>query len=305
VSLSTETRRKDALALLNSLYVKLGDLPIDCTAFDCADAAFATIQNTSWDELVSEGLLTKRGKSFYFTAKGWSEALFLYGNPNGPDVQQRIGELSKALKDRIKGRGDSVLIQFDEVTTDSGLPPGWAFNAIDSHLIWRICGKKDAGWLEGARGRLVEIPRDFGLDEIDLFADLRAENVKLAKTVERMEEESAEYRCPLCSAPLTFRAPYDHEYGTDEITEFACGMTVGGMYGDVPCTRDPKFPKFEDYVLTTKSEGNGWFCFANAANGRSTASAVHLHQTHGRTEDEAKEAMRKQFADRAKPWSRL
>jgi len=45
VSFSTETRRKDALALLNSLFVKLGDLPIDCTAFDCADAAFASIQS--------------------------------------------------------------------------------------------------------------------------------------------------------------------------------------------------------------------------------------------------------------------
>lgn len=304
MSISTETRRKDALALLNSLYLKLGDLPIDCTAFDCTDTVYVSVQRTSWDELVSEGLLIKHGNAYHFlTAKGWSEALFRYGNLSDPGFQQRIGRLSKALKDRIKGRSDSALIQFDEVTTDAGLPPGWAFNAIDSHLICRIYGKKDAGWLDGARGRLVEIPRDFGLVEIDLFADLRAEKMKLAETVERMEELYADYRCGFCSAPLTLRAPWEHEYGTEEVMEYACGMTVGAPHGDAPCTKDPKFPRFEGYVLTTKCEGDHWWCFANAAKAHSPASAVQLFRTHGRTEEEAKEAMRKQYADRAKHWS--
>jgi hypothetical protein len=79
ISLSNQTRREDALALLNLLYVKLGDLPIDCAALNCVDAVYAAVQNTSWEELVSEGLLTKRGNSLYFfTAKGWSEALSRY-----------------------------------------------------------------------------------------------------------------------------------------------------------------------------------------------------------------------------------
>jgi hypothetical protein len=214
MSFSAETRRQHALALLNSLYVKLGDFPIDCTAFDSADAAYAAIQNTSWEELVSEGILTTRGKSLYFfTAKGWSEALFLYGNPSDPSFQQRLGKLSKVLKDRVKGRVDSVLVPFDEVTTDSGLPPGWAFNVIDAHLICRIYGRNDAGWLEGARGRLIEVPRDFGLLEIDLFADLRAENMKLTETVERMEELYSDYRCSFCYAPLTARVPWSTSTG--------------------------------------------------------------------------------------------
>jgi hypothetical protein len=304
MSLSTETRLEDALALLNLLYVKLGDFPIDCIASNCADEAYASIQNTSWDELVSEGLLTKRGKSFYFfTAKGWSEALFRYGNPIDPDFQQRLGKLSKVLKDRLTGRGDSVLVPFDEVTTDSGLPPGWVFNAIDAHLICRIYGRNDAGWLEGARGRLIEIPRDFGLVKIDLFADLRAENMNLTETVERMEEQYADYRCSFCSAPLTIRTPWEHEYGTEEVSEYACGMTVGAPYGDAPCTKDPKFPRFEDYVLDTGPDGDVWCCLASAAKAQSPASIVRLSPTYGQTEDEAKEAMRKLYTDRAKPWS--
>jgi hypothetical protein len=93
MSLSAEARRDHALPLLNLLYAKLVDFPIDCTAFDNAEAAYAGIQNTSREELVSEGILTKRERSLYFfTAKGWSEALFLYGNPSDPSFQQRLGK---------------------------------------------------------------------------------------------------------------------------------------------------------------------------------------------------------------------
>lgn len=39
MSLSAETCREHALALLNLIYANLGDFPIDCTAFDSAEAA--------------------------------------------------------------------------------------------------------------------------------------------------------------------------------------------------------------------------------------------------------------------------
>ena len=305
MSLSAETRRKDALALLNLLYIKLCDLPIDCTALDSGDAVFAAIPNTSWEELVSEGLLTKRGNSHYlFTAKGWSEALFLYGNPSDPAFQERLGKLSKVLKARVKGRGDSVLVTLEQVTTDSGLLSGWVFNAIDAHLVARIYGRNDAGWLEGARGRLIEVPRDFGLVEIDLFADLRAENLRLTETVEHMEELYGDYRCGFCSAPLTTRTPWEHEYGTEEASEYACGMTVGAPHGDAPCTKDPKFPRFEDYSLDVEREGDVWRCYARAANGQSLASVVWLEPTYAETEDEVRNAMRKRYNERAKHWSK-
>ncbi len=182
------------------------------------------------------------------------------------------------------------------------LPVG-AFNAIDAHLICRIHGRNDAGWLEGARGRLIEVPRDFGLLEIDLFADLRTENMKLTETVERMEELYSDYRCSFCSAPLTARVPWEHEYGTEEVSEYACGMTVGAPHGDVPCTKDPKFPRFDDYVLVAGIDGEVWCCYASAARALSPAGIVRLDPTYGQTEDEAREAMRKRYAHRAKEWS--
>lgn len=41
-----------------------------------------------------------------------------------PDFQERLGKLSKVLKDRLTERGDSVLVPFDEVITEFRLQPG-------------------------------------------------------------------------------------------------------------------------------------------------------------------------------------
>jgi hypothetical protein len=298
MSLSQEIRRADALALLNQLFTILGDGAIDCTLFDGSDSVYSQVQNTSWNELCSEGLLTRKTDSLYvLTPKGWSEALIRAEITSTAAFNQRIGQLSKSLKDQIKGRHGSVIVPFDAVVQVSGLPSGWVFNAIDSHLISQIHGKQDASWLDGSRGRLVDIPRDFGLIEIDLFADIRAENLKLTEELERVEELYSDYRCEMCSAPLTACMPWDHEYGTDEVKEYACGMTFGAPYGDTPCTQSPQFPKFEDFVLTTKYDGTQWWCFAH-----STSSPVHLANTAGRTEEEAKIAMRNRYLERARPW---
>jgi hypothetical protein len=297
MSLPEEIRRADALALLNHLFTILGDRAIDCTLFDCSDPTYAAVQNTSWNELCSEGLLIKKTDSLYvLTAKGWSEALIRAGIISTAAFNQRIGQLAKSLKDQVKGRHHSAIIPFDAVVQVSGLPSGWVFNAIESHIISQVHGKQDASWIDGSPGRLVDIPRDFGLTEIDLFADIRAENLKLTGELERMEELYGDYRCGTCSAPLTARGPWEHEYGTEEIMEYACGMTIGAPYGDTPCTQSSQFPKFEDFVLTTKYDGNRWWCFAHST------SPVHLANTAGRTEEEARTAMCDRYLQRARPW---
>lgn len=150
---------------------------------------------------------------------------------------------------------------------------------------------------------MIEVPRAFGLVEIDFFADLRAENMKLSETVGRMEELNADYRCSFCSAPLTARTPWEHEYGIEEVSDYACGMTVGAPHDDASCTKDPRFPRFEDYLLDVGLDGEVWCCYAGPAKTQSPAGLVRLCQTYGPTEAEAKEAMRKRYADRAMPWS--
>jgi len=297
MSISEEARRADALALLEQLFSSLGDAPIDCTRFEGSDAAFVGIQNTSWDELCSEGLLEKQSDSLYvLTPAGWSEALLRAGTLSAPGFQDRIGKLAGFLKDQIKGREKSEVVAFDEIVRSTGLPSGWVFNVIDSHLLSRMEGRRDAFWFESARGRLVEVPRDFGLIKVDLFADIRAENLRLQETVEEMEELYREYRCEICSAPLIGIHPWEHQYGYEEATEYACGRTIGGPHGDTPCPKDPKFPKFEAFVLTTQRQENGWMCYA------SSVSNVDLRYTWGKTEEEAKSAMHEVYLRRAKPW---
>ena len=53
-------------------------------------------------------------------------------------------------------------------------------------------------------------------------------------------------------------------------------MTVGAPNGDTICTQSPEFPKFEEFVLATKQDDSGWWCFALAhvPKGLTTINAV-------------------------------
>jgi hypothetical protein len=299
---SEHTRRSDALDLLHQLFEATGDGAIDSTLFDSSDKK-AGARNTSWDELRSKGLITRVTDNLYMlTPEGWSEALLRAGIISTEEFTKRVAQLAKRLKDLVKGRHGSAIVPLDELASSSGLPPGWTFNAIDSHIISRMHGRRDASWFNGLRGRLVDIPRDFGLTEVDLFADLRAENARLTEQIELANELYGDFRCGVCSAPLTGIYPWEHEYGTEEIREYACGMTVGAPNGDTPCTKSPEFPKFEDFILITKQDENGWWCYASATPRSKYAGTIVLSNAHGRTEEEAKKAVRQQYLRRATPW---
>ncbi len=300
---SQEARRIEALNLLQVIFNTVGDAPIDCTLLDPSHQAFSAAKPTSWDELSAEGLVQKQTDAQYvLTPNGWAEALVRADVHSTTDFLSRIGVLGQTLKAPVKGRQKSILIPFEEIVRASGLPSGWVFNVIDSHLISRIHGRKDASWFQNARGRMVEIPRDFGLEAVDLFADLRAENAMLKEEAEHLRELYGDSRCDTCSAPLVALGEWEHEYGSEEIREYACGMTIGAPHGDTPCTKSPLFPKFDEYVLTTQRDGEYWWCFASGAPNSRKADTVHLNNTHGKTEEEAKLAMAEAYKRRAAPW---
>jgi hypothetical protein len=149
---------------------------------------------------------------------------------------------------------------------------------------------------------MIEIPRDFGFDATDLFADLRAEIAKLREEVDSVNELYGDYRCPTCSAPLVDIGHWDHEYGSEDVKKYACGMTVGAPNGDTPCTQSPEFPKFEDFTLTTKQDSSGWWCFALAQPRSKFGGTIMLSNAHGKTEQEAMDAVREAYLRRAAPW---
>jgi hypothetical protein len=300
---SRETRRADALSLLQSIFAEVGDGPIDSALLDPSQAAYSGSNPTSWDELSAEGLVLKLDENQYvLTPGGWAEALARADVPSDPQFLKRVGQLCQVLKAHVKGRHRSILVPFEDIVKASGLPSGWVFNVIDSRLISRLHGRKDAFWFQSARGRIVDIPRDFGLESVDLFADLRAENERLKEEAEHFNDLYGYSRCSTCLAPLVTLGQWEHEYGSEEVMEYACGMTVGAPNGDVPCTRDPRFPKFEEFELITRREGNTWLCYASHTPKSRFAGSVHLTRTCGKTEDEARQAMKEAYLRRAAPW---
>jgi hypothetical protein len=97
---SPENRRADALSLLQAILFQLSDAPIDCTLLDPSSAAYSAFRNTSWDELVLEGLLLELGDSQYvLTSKGWAEAIARSAQPSRPEFLQRLGQLAGVLKE--------------------------------------------------------------------------------------------------------------------------------------------------------------------------------------------------------------
>ncbi len=139
MSESQETRRSDALRLLEQIFLLVDDLPIDTTILYPAAPTFANVKPTSWDELFAEGLLQKLNDSNYvLTPAGWAEAVARAGVAMDAKFTKRIGLLSQALKRPVKGRETSILVPLDEIVASSALPSGWVFNVIDSHLIARV-----------------------------------------------------------------------------------------------------------------------------------------------------------------------
>ena len=116
------------------------------------------------------------------------------------------------------------------------------------------------------------------------------------KNVQEMEELYSDYRCDICSAPLIGIHPWEHKYGSEEAREYECGRTIGAPYGDTPCTKDPKFPRFDDFELVFREERGGWICSALSN------TSVRLYDTYGKNQEEAKTEMYKRYSERARPW---
>src|SRR5271157_612163 len=300
MTVADSDRRTDAEKLLTLLLEQLGDNAIDIQLFNSNDSAFAAFLNTSWSELEASEFIvsTPVPPSFYYrmTAVGWIEALVRRGFLDDESVNKRVGLLAAALKRRVKGRATSAAVSLDIVAQETGIPSGWVFNAIDSRLLNRISLRRDAFWLEGARGRLIAIPQDFGVAEIDLFDDIRSQNEQLRGELTAIRDELGEYRCPHCSAPLSIRNDVDldeHTIGTVE--SFACGYSSIDGFLESPCPSDPKLPKLEDFELRTSRrmsnplirDRDEWTC--SPVGKTPMAKKLHLSSASGSTEAEAKE----------------
>jgi hypothetical protein len=314
MTMGDSDRRTDAEKLLGALLEALGDDAIDVRLFDPASPQFEGFLNTSWGELETSEFVvsTPVPPDFFYrlTPSGWIEALVRHGFLNDEGIRGRLADFAAALKAKVKGRTASAVVDLDSLASETGIPAGWIFNAVDSRLINRIHRRRDASWLEGARGRLVVVPADFGMTEIDLFGDIRSQNEQLREELAAVREEISEYKCPHCSAPLSSRNDVDldeHTIGTVE--SFECGYSTVDGWVESPCPSDSAFPKLEDFELRATLRANPlipkeqwWSCFAVGKT--PMAKKVALRSASGRTEAEARDRVIEQYQRISKAWHR-
>ncbi len=308
MTIADSDRRTDAEKLLGALLEALGEDAIDTRLFDPNSPEFDSFLRTSWSELETSEFVASASvpPSFFYrlTPSGWVEALLRRGFLDDEGVKSRLAGLAATLKGKVKGRTASAVVDLDSLARESGIPAGWIFNAVDSRLINRAHRRRDASWFEGARGRLVVVPADFGMTEIDLFGDIRSQNEQLREELAAVKDEISIYKCPHCSAELSGRHDADldeHTIGTVE--SFACGYTTVDGWVESPCPSDPKFPKLEDFEMRTNFDPkcNQWTC---AAIGKTPmAQKVHLGSAPGRTETESKQRVIECYERISKPWT--
>jgi hypothetical protein len=311
MTIADTDRRNDAEKLLGALLEALGDDAIDLRLFDPDSPEFGGFLKTSWSELETSEFVASTpvppGFVYRLTPTGWVEALVRRGFLDDEHIKDRLASLAAALKRKVKGRVVSAVVDLDTLARESRIPTGWIFNAVDSRLLNRVHRRRDAFWLGGGRGRLVVVPTDFGMTQIDLFEDIRSQNEQLREELAAVKDEISGYRCPHCSAELSSRNDIDldeHTIGT--VQSFECGYTTVDGCLESPCPSDPRFPTLEDFELRTTCNANPlipndqwWIC--SAVGKTPMAMKVRVPSASGRTDAEARERVIENYKRISKP----
>ena len=134
----------------------------------------------------------------------------------------------------------------------------------------------------------------------EALQELRQEIERMRGELLAVREELSEYRCPHCGSPLTERmaAPIDSEQSDWDLFEsYECGYQTKGGSMDRPCPSDPQFPKFDEYELRLYHNPEAlyekWQCHALPKT--KMARRLSLLPRHGRTEEEARQAVRESY----------
>ena len=164
---------------------------------------------------------------------------------------------------------------------------------------------------DGAQGAAIKILRTVRPDlygkspraELERLASCEA-IADLQSVIVDLREQVSEYQCPICKAPLSTRidAPIDEEQKHWDVVEtYECGHQLFAGYIQYPCSKDPKFPNWNDYDVvcekTTDMSPYGWQCYAGPKT--EMAKKVHLEISYGRSEEHARQKLKATYLYRA------
>jgi transcriptional regulator with XRE-family HTH domain len=117
---------------------------------------------------------------------------------------------------------------------------GWT-----QHHLARVAGVNDRTVQRIEHGNR---PRPDTLKAIAAAFDVDVSKLRTGVTAATLAALEDSFLCPHCGAELVERTFVEHQCGDAEFEVFACGATRG--WTNRPCPKDPRFPRFEDYVLT-------------------------------------------------------
>jgi len=196
------------------------------------------------------------------------------------------------MKKHAKGRKDAQCVPIKSLASESEVPPGWAFNIIEGRFMEEIQKRKGASWVK--QGSIVLIPAGFGMEPTDLETLLNSE---LARKVGDLQDQLAEYTCPICGEGLSSAGPIQLSEDSDGYYQsFGCGYAAIDGHPESLCPSDPLFPKIRDFDLQVSKidpqrqvyrAGAEWVCTPIPRT--SYARKAHLHSEIGASPEEAKQ----------------
>lgn len=130
------------------------------------DSENADIIPTTWNELIKRYLLLPvKGFPGWFTltAYGYRHALELAGMDQVPQMREKLGLICKCLKDKMKGRHQSINVEVATIAAETGFDPGFLYNVIEAKLIDHWFNQQGPRWVSPFAGVIIHVPEDFGL----------------------------------------------------------------------------------------------------------------------------------------------
>ena len=123
----------------------------------------AGILPTTWEELKARYLVRTTNVRCMYTLSGlgWIHGLKLRDEFDSAEMRELAGRLCAALKDKVKGRRSDEMVSVAELAAETKIPESFIRNAVESNLIEKLFGVKDAEWED--RGKFINIPLIFGM----------------------------------------------------------------------------------------------------------------------------------------------